>query len=294
MKWILLSTFLLCCGAQMSAQKISFGVGTLFQPANMYEEQKITQINDVNRVLSPAEDSVYVLYLLETRITRDHAFKASLGWQVDANVDFDLFGPFAGGVGLGLRGRTWKHEEGIKFFEFYANALDTLDTYNPPPNPASVVCDVVLPIENFAEASDESILRNIDLIIPVSLTARLGEKMDMGANFVFSTPLISSIEHQFHGTDNRMEGDELICQQVIKTETLKSPDFLRQTRLSSELFLTYWINKIGIQAIVQTSSQPLFDPIEENPGAADREIFTDGFKPRYMGLKVKYRLGLGE
>lgn len=291
MKWFFaFLLFLSCVG--LSAQEFSVGAGGLWSWSSSYVETVETRNNSVRRVVNETTgDSVYLLTLLQLINEDEHIFKAKPGWQFQANFDWNFSKKMSLQTGLGLRGRKWEYNEKPKRFTFYETVVAEIPEEEAPVYTETLVCDQVINNADAFSVSEFADVSFIDLIVPIGIQVAFSDKLDVGLSAVFSSPISSRISSEYTSTEFYMTDGDQICENSLATAEDTSGDFFRKTRWSTELSFTYWINNIGIQAMVQTSTAPLMKKLGESGPIDGQVVTTDTFKPRFLGLLVKYKFG---
>ncbi|NNE29109.1 MAG: hypothetical protein HKN16_05710 [Saprospiraceae bacterium] len=290
MKWILSLLFSLL-GVMAFCQEFSFGVAGLYNLKSNYIETKEKETNSVVHLGFPDMDSVYYLTLLETITEREYTVKGKPGFQAEANVDWKLGDRWSVGTGLGMRYRNWEYEDRVKIFIFYETLLNEIPEEEAPDFTPTLFCDEVINLNPGQIPNPVVDVRSLDLFIPVQFNVAFNEQFDAGVSFLFSAPVLTKLEYETTHTEYSMDGGLQICENSIRTREDDSGDDFRGFRFSSELQFTYWLQNIGIQLFGQLTSTPLFEKIETAGPNLGGVINTDSFKPRFIGLKVKYRLG---
>ena len=291
MKWFF-AFLLMLSYVGLSAQEFSVGAGGLWSWSSSYVETVETLNNSVRHVVDETTgDSVYLLTLLQLINEDEHIFKAKPGWQFQANFDWNFSKKMSLQTGVGFRGRKWEYNAKPTRFIFYETLVGEIPEEEAPVFTETLVCDQVINNEGAYSASEFADVSTLDLIVPLGIQVAFSDKLDVGLSAVFSAPLKSTIASEYTSTEFYMSNGEQICENSLATAEDVSGDFFRKTRWSTELSFTYWINNIGIQAMVQTSTAPLMKRLGENGPIEGQIVTTDTFKPRFLGLLVKYRFG---
>ena len=290
MRWIGLLLFV--CGSWSLQAQFSVQGGVLWSFPGDYVEQHESLSNSIVRVVDPeTNDTTYRLNLLTLINESDHIFKAKPGWQfgVDYNHWLGQKKKFGVNIGAGVRGRSWEYNADPKRFIFYEQFIDTIPKDQVPQYEESLVCDTVINNPGSTNIDEFARLSILDLMIPFGFKIKFSERFDAGFNVLFSLPIRSQIRTDYRRTEFYVQDDLQFCETFLDERVDESGDFFRDMRWSSELRFTYWIQNFGIQAVAQTSTGRLMADLPDTGPSPQHVVETDTFKPRFLGLVLKYK-----